>query len=133
MAIAEQLGCELWDIFPLHLYGLDASVIVKEVHSAEFIGLEAARLLPDVSPSPFERAVSNDLNQNIDEALKAIPARHAEAVRLAFGIDGRGEHTLAEIGDVLGVKSERARQILNKALMKLRHPSVCHRLRGFEW
>lgn len=42
---------------------------------------------------------------------------------MRFGIDKPDEASLAEIGEHLGVCSERARQLVERALSKLRHPS----------
>ena len=48
-------------------------------------------------------------------------------LRMRFGMyDGR-THTLEEVGQIFGVTRERIRQIENKAIRKLRHPSAAQR------
>ena len=48
-----------------------------------------------------------------------------------FGMfDGR-THTLEEVGQIFGVTRERIRQIENKAIRKLRHPSRAKKIRDF--
>ena len=50
---------------------------------------------------------------------------------MRFGIyDGR-THTLEEVGKTFGVTRERIRQIENKAIRKLRHPSRAKRIKDF--
>ena len=40
-----------------------------------------------------------------------------------FGFDGNGTKTLEEVGKMMGVTRERIRQIENKALRRLKHPT----------
>ena len=40
-----------------------------------------------------------------------------------IGFDGTGKKTLEEVAKTLGVTRERVKQIENKALRKLRHPT----------
>ena len=52
-------------------------------------------------------------------------------LRMRFGMyDGR-THTLEEVGQIFGVTRERIRQIENKAIRKLRHPSRAKKIRDF--
>ena len=49
----------------------------------------------------------------------------------SFGMyDGR-THTLEEVGQIFGVTRERIRQIENKAIRKLRHPSRAKKIKDF--
>jgi RNA polymerase primary sigma factor len=41
-------------------------------------------------------------------------------LRLYFGLEGEREHTLEEIGNMLGVTRERIRQLRDRALRRLR-------------
>ena len=52
-------------------------------------------------------------------------------LRMRFGMcDGR-THTLEEVGQLFGVTRERIRQIENKAIRKLRHPSRAKKIKDF--
>ena len=53
-------------------------------------------------------------------ALATLPPRDAKVLRLYFGLDGGREHTLEEIGGMLGVTRERIRQLRDRALKRLR-------------
>ncbi len=63
-----------------------------------------------------EQMLSDDMLQGLgrlDERQQAVVSRY-------FGID-RERQTMAEIGQELGLKRERVRQIRNQALRKLKH------------
>ena len=67
----------------------------------------------------------------IDEALSQLPARDAKILRLHFGLEGGREHSLVEIGQLLGVTRERVRQVRDRALRRMRAApsiSVLHEL-----
>lgn len=84
----------------------------------------------DKSPNPSELATYNIMMEKISEVIDTIPSREARVVRLRFGLDGP-KHTLQEVGDKLGLTRERIRQIEDKALKRLRHPSKSRQLREF--
>ena len=76
--------------------------------------------LPDeLSASPDE-SVDLGLMRSIEQALQSLLAREAEVLRLYFGFDGNEPMTLESIGAMMGVTRERARQIKERALLKLR-------------
>jgi RNA polymerase primary sigma factor len=52
-------------------------------------------------------------------------------LRLYFGLDGGREHTLEEIGGMLGVTRERVRQLRDRALKRLREGQVGRALASF--
>jgi RNA polymerase primary sigma factor len=80
---------------------------------------------------PSDRAVSTDLTAHMQHALGELSPREENVVRLRFGIDGRAEQTLEEIGQDLGLTRERVRQIEAKALKRLRHPKRAKLLKPF--
>jgi RNA polymerase primary sigma factor len=71
------------------------------------------------------------LSEEIDTALNTLPARDARVLRLYFGLDGGREHTLEEIGQMLGVTRERVRQLRDRALKRLAAGEVGRALRSF--
>ncbi len=60
------------------------------------------------------------LTERIGRALETLQPRDAKVLRLYFGLEGGREHTLEEIGDILGVTRERIRQLRDRALKRLR-------------
>ncbi|MGO9813290.1 MAG: sigma factor-like helix-turn-helix DNA-binding protein [Isosphaeraceae bacterium] len=62
-----------------------------------------------------------ELGPLLPQALGALSDREQEVVRRRYGFSGLPDHTLAQIGHLLGISRERARQILRKAERKLSH------------
>jgi len=60
------------------------------------------------------------LKQHISDALRDLRPRDARVVRLYYGLQGEEEHTLEEIGQILGVTRERVRQLRDRALRELK-------------
>jgi RNA polymerase primary sigma factor len=52
--------------------------------------------------------------------LARLPEREARILRCRFGLDGREEQTLEELGEEFGLTRERIRQLQNEAFKKLR-------------
>lgn len=71
-------------------------------------------------PDPIEGAVESERRDQVREMLRVLPARYAEVIRLRFGLDGTGDRTLDEVGEVLGVTRERIRQMQESAMKRLR-------------
>ena len=69
--------------------------------------------------------------EEIESALRTLPPRDAKVLRLYFGLDGGREHTLEEIGGLLGVTRERVRQLRDRALKRLREGEVGRALASF--
>ncbi|MEN6445045.1 MAG: RNA polymerase sigma factor RpoD [Candidatus Cloacimonas sp.] len=73
--------------------------------------------------SPERLAERSLLKKQVDEVLKTLTPREERVIRLRFGIDDGYHRTLEEVGNIFQVTRERIRQIEEKALKKLRHPS----------
>ncbi|MFO0981888.1 MAG: sigma-70 family RNA polymerase sigma factor [Planctomycetota bacterium] len=71
------------------------------------------------------------LAQRLAEALRRLPAREGEALRRRFGLLGTERETLAQIGARLGVTPERVRQIVTRALLRLRQGPAASALSAF--
>jgi RNA polymerase primary sigma factor len=63
------------------------------------------------------------LSKEIDRALSTLTERERDVVKLFFGIGLNHGLTLEEIGDKFDLTRERARQIKEKAIRRLRHSS----------
>jgi len=81
--------------------------------------------------SPSEAVIKMNLREQTAEVLKTLSPREEKIVKMRFGLQDGGEHTLEEVGQHFAVTRERIRQIEAKALRKLRHPSRSHRLKTF--
>jgi RNA polymerase primary sigma factor len=78
------------------------------------------RFVADEQSDPDIQVMDQLLIEEIDRALRALPPRDAKVLRLYFGLNDGREHTLEEIGSLLGVTRERVRQLRDRALKRLR-------------
>ncbi len=79
---------------------------------------------------PADTALEGDAMAQIEAALDALDDRERIILVLRFGLGGEEPQTLEEIGAHFGLTRERIRQMQNRALAKLRHPSRAHNLSG---
>ena len=77
------------------------------------------------------RAMEKFLAEEVELALATLPARDARVLRLYFGLDDGREHTLEEIGGMLGVTRERVRQLRDRALKRLGEGEVGRALASY--
>ncbi len=85
----------------------------------------------DNTMGPAEATSNALLAEALSEILGTLTEREADVLRMRFGMyDGR-THTLEEVGQIFGVTRERIRQIENKAIRKLRHPSRAKKIKDF--
>jgi RNA polymerase primary sigma factor len=89
------------------------------------------RFIADEQGDPETQAMDKFLSEEIEGALRTLPPRDAKVLRLYFGLDGGREHTLEEIGGMLGVTRERVRQLRDRALKRLREGEVGRALASF--
>ena len=83
------------------------------------------------TPGPADATSNAMLAEALKEILDTLTEREADVLRMRFGMfDGR-THTLEEVGQNFGVTRERIRQIENKAIRKLRHPSRAKKIKDF--
>jgi RNA polymerase primary sigma factor len=83
------------------------------------------------TPLPAQSTEQHLLCTDLEEILITLTPREARVLRLRFGLQGGRSHTLEEIGNRIGVTRERVRQIVRKALRRLRHPRNRRRLRSY--
>ena len=82
-------------------------------------------LIDDAAEAVERQAENRLLRADMAQALsEMLTPREREVVALRYGLEGRAASTLEEGGAALGLTRERARQIENKALNKLRHPAL---------
>src|SRR5437660_12027838 len=89
------------------------------------------RFIAEDLPDTEDQAMDRFLSDEIEQALSTLQRRDAKVLRLYFGLDGGREHTLEEIGGMLGVTRERVRQLRDRALKRLRDGEVGKALASF--
>lgn len=136
LRVSAQKLCEYfrlpWDeLFPNELYsGKFPKLMARNVNSQEFLSLGSAEVRQVAVTSVDELATER--SQAINQALATLTPREADTLRMRFGIGGYAPMTLAEVGGEFGLTQSRIRQIQEKALLKLRHPSRSRLLSPFE-
>ena len=77
-------------------------------------------LLEDmVSPQPYEELVRDELSNTMEALLGSLTERQRKVLQLHFGMEDGTCHSLEEIGNMLGISKERARQIEKQAMASL--------------
>ena len=102
---------------------LSPTIRPNALGDAEAIGKSASRV--------FRRAeVLDGLRELTEDVLSTLRPREKEIVKMRFGLDQSGiEHTAKEVGAHFKITGRRFRQIEEKVLANLRHPSRSRRLR----
>ena len=88
----------------------------------QIVELEESIVAPtEEDDGPFKAANENEMKQVAQRMLSGLTTRERRVVCLRFGIENGGEdHTIEEIGRSVGLPPERVRQVLSKALTKMR-------------
>ncbi len=89
------------------------------------------RFITEEAAEPEVEVEGRLLTETITDALSTLEARDAKVLRLYFGLEGEREHTLEEIGNMLGVTRERIRQLRDRALRRLREGEKGNALESF--
>ncbi len=84
----------------------------------------------EATPDPFTVVAEVARCEEVSKALGVLEVRECKVLIMRFGIGGNSPRTLSSVGAELGITRERVRQIENRALGKLRHPSALFDLRS---
>lgn len=108
--ISEKKVRQLLELLP-QVYSLDApagedgtlQLLLENTHASQ----------------PQEELVRRELKHTLETLLGMLDTRQQQVLRLHFGMDDGVCHSLEQIGSILGVSKERARQIEHQAMDKL--------------
>jgi RNA polymerase primary sigma factor len=81
--------------------------------------------------SPLKLATHEMLKEKMNIVLRTLHFREREILKLRFGIGTGYSYTLEEIGKIFKITRERVRQIEEKALRKIQHPTRVRKLESF--
>jgi len=89
-------------------------------------------LIKDSKGENPERVIINrKLNESIEEVLSTLSEKESKVIKYRFGLEGERPRSLKEIGDKYNLTKERIRQIENKAISRLRHPTRRRKLESY--
>ncbi len=81
--------------------------------------------------NPFVFAAQKNLRKIVTQILSELDPKEETVLRQRFGMSTNKTCTLEEVGEYIGVTRERIRQIEQKALTKLNHPTRRRKLHSF--
>ena len=127
--IAEQMGMSLDKVQKI------LKITKKTISLETPIGEEGDSCLGDLIEdkeviSPQDAAMNSNMANQIQKVLSTLNQREKKILKMRFGIEEKKDHTLEEVGQDFNVSRERIRQLEDKALGKLRHPSRLDKLRS---
>lgn len=85
----------------------------------------------ETAKNPFVSAAQKNLRKIVTQILSELDPKEETVLRQRFGMSTNKSCTLEEVGEYIGVTRERIRQIEQKALNKLKHPTRARKLRSF--
>ena len=85
----------------------------------------------DGTPAPSDTLIHESLSTDIERTLSYLKGMEAEVIRLFYGLSGRKEMTLEEIGSHFGLTRERIRQIKERGLRRMRRLSRTNNLQTY--
>ena len=81
--------------------------------------------------TPEVEVMEQSMATEVRAVLDTLSEREARVLRLYFGLDGGDSMTLEKIGNQLSLTKERVRQIRDKALAALKHPSRMRKIKAY--
>lgn len=88
-------------------------------------GGDLSSVIEDTSTvSPEDEMLKTKIRERVSQVLDKLSEREKNILIMRFNLNGEGEKTLQEVGDVFHITRERTRQVESKALKRLR---VFHR------
>ena len=80
---------------------------------------------------PEQEALDKSLGRDIEDVLDTLDSREADIIRFRYGLGEKTPLSLKELGERYALTKERIRQIEEKALARLQHPSRKAKLEAY--
>jgi len=81
--------------------------------------------------APEQDVMTKSLEHDLEEVLETLDSREADIIRFRYGLGKQEPMSLKELGERYDLTKERIRQIEEKALARLQHPSRKARLEAY--
>ena len=129
--LAEAMGVGIHEIHESLQLSASPMSLDAPVKDGEDGRLEDVLEDPNVE-SPDKSTMAYSLHEEMKDILGTLDEREEKVVRLYYGIGLETTYTLEEIAQRFNLTRERVRQIKEKALKRLRHPSRLAKLVRFK-
>jgi RNA polymerase primary sigma factor len=129
--IARTLNMETKHVDEIIAVSREMVSLEKRINTAKGASM-VADFVEDGRYAPPEQGVINEsLEREIEKLLNTLDGNEAEIIRLHYGLGKRTPMSFKEIGERYNISKERVRQIEEKALMRLQHPSRIGKLQPY--
>ena len=129
--IARTLNMETKHVDEIIAVSREMVSLEKKINTAKGASM-VADFVEDGRYDPPEQGVINEsLEKEIEKLLDTLDGNEAEIIRLHYGLGKRTPMSFKEIGERYNISKERVRQIEEKALMRLQHPSRIGKLQPY--
>jgi RNA polymerase primary sigma factor len=124
---AEMHPKQAQDLFDASRWHLSLDTPLEEGPNTSLLEILADKdqVTPEVEV--MERAMADEVRAVLD----TLSPREAQVLRFYFGINDEEPMTLEQIGNQISLTKERVRQIRDKALATLKHPSRMRKIRTY--
>ena len=85
----------------------------------------------DQNPTDYLVTYTESLQQDIENVLSTLYWKEKEIIEYYFGLNGKSELSLENIGERFNLGKERTRQIKEKAIKKLKQPIISKHLKWY--
>ena len=107
------------------------AVAPSAIVTPRFVALASNFTADEGAIQPIDAVTNRELAERVEYALSGLPSREAYVLRERYGIGTGDDHTLADLGEALGISPERVRQIEAAALHHLQMSAHVEMLREF--
>jgi RNA polymerase primary sigma factor len=120
--IAEACDMSVEDVNAALMFTTRSASLDAPLSSSDDSGTLADVLISEenINEMPDKELEKESLRQDIQRIIKTLPEREAEILSAAYGLNRNYPLSLDEIAKKFNISKERARQIKDKALMKLK-------------
>jgi RNA polymerase primary sigma factor len=118
--LAEALGVKTSRLNEIRTAALRPASLDAPMGNDEDSNVLAEVVKDENARTPYEVLEEKTLLGMLGHLVEKLGPREKKIIRMRFGLDGRGEKTLEEIGAQFGLTRERIRQLQNEALARLR-------------
>ena len=143
--IINLLKSDEWTLFEQYKEVIEKSngenkKIVKDIPVDKMLSLSSKEVLQiesDVNVEENQELNNHFLKIELEKGLKTLKYRERKCLEMYYGLNGfsgsgeNGGYSIIEIGEEFGVSKERARQIKEKSIRRMRHRSRSERLKRF--